>query len=212
MLRHIAPRCRRQIPIMRHFLFNAPSPAATGPARLNTSWRWLLLACVLLAVPASAASLKGEAVYRERILPPPEAIRVVNLEDPARRDAPDPCADVGTQAAMGECAHQNFLTASAAMSAQLQQLESALKPGQRTTWRRVQKAWLTYRTQACHFESSQLETGSMRTMVQWQCAARMTRERVVELSRLSACREGDTACLANSRPGKKRLSIFSRRR
>ena len=141
-------------------------------------------------------------MYRERILPPPEAMRVVNLEDPARRDAPDPCADVGTQAAMGECAHQNFLTASAAMSAQLRQLESALKPGQRTTWRRVQKAWLTYRTQACHFESSQLGTGSARAMVQWQCAARMTRERSAELARIVHCREGDLGCPAKSRSGR----------
>ena len=126
--------------------------------------------------------------------------------------SPNPCANGGAQAALGECSYDGFLKASAAMSAQLLQVEAALKPGQRTTWRRAQKAWLTYRTQACHFESSQLADSGARARVQWQCAARMTRERTVELSRLAACTEGDAACPPRKPSDKTRLSIFSRRR
>lgn len=150
--------------------------ATASPGRLYRrplAWRAVLLACALHAVALSAAASDG---------------------------APDPCA--GTQAAINACSYESFLSATAAMSAQLRQVEASLKPGQRTTWRRVQKAWLTYRTQACHFESSQLADGSARAMVQWRCAARMTRERSTELARLANCREGDLACPAKNRTGK----------
>ena len=197
---------------MRNFFLNAASPAATEPAQPNTSWRWLLLVCALLAVPASAAPFKGEAVERERILPPADSMLVIGLENTASAGAPDPCASAGTQAALGQCSYEGFLKATAAMSAQLRQVEAGLKPGQRTTWRRVQKAWLTYRTQACHFESSQLANASERATAQWTCAARMTRERSAELSRLTACGDGDVACPIPIRPGGKMSRIFSRRR
>ena len=165
-------------------------------------WRSIGLACAVHATAASAAFPQGEAIYRERIMPPPDAVLVVSLEGSVRPDAPDPCANAGTQAARGECSYEGFLKASAAMSGQLRQLEATLKPGQRTTWRRVQKAWLTYRTQACHFESSQLADGSARARVQWQCAARMTRERSAELARIANCREGDLGCPAKNRSGR----------
>jgi uncharacterized lipoprotein YbaY len=237
----------------------------------RTISRWggyLALACSLQALPASAAFLEGEAVYRERIMPPPDAVLVVSLQDTARADvpatelgsvrvrlaggppyrwrleydermtgaparpvlrarvetpaglwmttdtvipaftptpvlqlrsvvaaAPDPCASASTQAALNECAHESFLAASAAMSPQLRQIESALTPSRRTAWRNVQKAWLTFRTQSCQFESKAVEGGSAAPMVQWQCAARMTRERTAALARLASCPEGDIACV-----------------
>jgi uncharacterized protein YecT (DUF1311 family) len=65
----------------------------------------------------------------------------------------------------------------------------------------VQKSWLAYRTQACGFEASLLGSGSARPMVQWQCAARMTRERATELSRFMTCTAGDLACPFAGRPG-----------
>lgn len=197
---------------MRHCPFSASSPDAARPARLNTAWRAMLLMCALHAVPASAAFIKGEAVDRERMLPSANSMLVISLENTASASAPDPCANAGTLAARGECSYEGFLQASAAMSGQLRQLEAALKPGQRTTWRRVQKAWLTYRTQACHFESSQLANSGERARAQWTCAARMTSERTAELSRLTACGEGDAACPAPIRAGGKLSSIFSRRR
>lgn len=164
-------------------------------------WRLTGLACAMHAAAAFAAFPDSQATSRERFMRPPAAVLVAGVEGPARADAPpDPCANAATQAALGECAYEGFLQASAEMSARLRQVESALTPGQRTTWRRVQKAWLTYRTQACHFESSRLGDGSARPMVQWQCAARMTRERSAELARMAGCREGDLACAVHNRP------------
>lgn len=234
---------------------------------------WFVLACVLLAKPVCAATLEGEVLCRERIMPPAGAVLVVSLEDTARVDAPatelatvrarlaggppyqwrldyddrlvdstsravlrarietpqglwmttdtvvtaatpspvlqlrrvqttaDRCQDASGQAALNECAYQEFLEASAGMSRQLRTIESRLQPAQHSAWRRVQKAWLMFETEACKFESSPVADGSARPMIQWQCAARMTRQRAVELTRLAACREGDIACPAQ-RPGK----------
>ena len=235
--------------------------------------RWgsfLALACALHVLPVHAAFLEGEAVYRERIMPPPDAVLVVSLQDTSRADAPatelgsvrirlaggppyrwrleyderataapnrlvlrakietpaglwmttdtsmpaftpapvlqlrsvavapDPCASASTQAALNACAYESFLAASAAMSPQLRQIESALTPPKRNAWRNVQKAWMTFRTQSCQFESSAVQGGSARPMVQWQCAARMTRERTAALARFASCPEGDIACAPRS--------------
>ena len=239
--------------------------------RAVSRWgRRLALVYALHVLPAHAAILEGEAVYRERIMPPPDSVLVVILQDTARADAPaielgsvrirlnggppyrwrleyderatgeparpvlrgrietpaglwmttdtvmpaftpapvlqlrsvaatpDPCASAGTQAALNACAYESFLAASAAMSPHLRQIESALTPPKRTAWRNVQKAWLTFRTQSCQFESNAVEGGSAGPMVQWQCAARMTRERTAALARLASCPEGDIACSPHS--------------
>ena len=235
--------------------------------RAASRWgRRLALVCALHVLPVHAAILEGEAVYRERIMPPPDAVLVVTLQDTARADAPaielgsvrirlnggppyrwrleyderatgeparpvlrgrietpaglwmstdtvmpaftpapvlqlrrvaaipDPCASASTQAALNACAYESFLAASAEMGRQLQQIESALTPPKLTAWRNVQKTWLTFRTESCQFESSAAQGGSAGPMAQWQCAARMTRERTATLTRLASCSEGDIAC------------------
>ena len=239
----------------------------------RTVSRWgscLALACASHVLPAHAAILEGEATYRERIMPLPDSVLVVILQDTARADAPaielgsvrirlnggppyrwrleyderatgeparpvlrgrietpaglwmstdtrlpaftpapvlqlrrvaqapDPCASASTQAALNACAYESFLAATAAMSPQLRQIELALTPPKRTAWRNVQKAWMTFRTQSCQFESSAVQGGSAGPMVQWQCAARMTRERTAALARLASCPEGDIACFPRS--------------
>ena len=229
-------------------------------------WRWAALICLLLALPVWAASVEGEALYRERIMPPADAFLVVSLEDIARADAPaielassrmrliagppyrwrldyderlvtstsrtvlraridtpqgiwmstdtvvpastpapvlqlrmvkmntGRCAGADTQVGMNGCAYEEFLEASAGMSRQLRLIETALTSAQRSQWRRVQKSWLVYRTETCQFEASAAGNGSVRPMVQWQCADRMTRQRTAELFRLTGCPEGDLAC------------------
>ncbi len=260
---------------MGYQLFNHLLTNLQKHHRARNRWGgYLALACTcaLQAFPAYAAILEGEAVYRERIMPPLDSVLVVSLQDTSRADAPatelgsvrihlaggppyrwrleyderatgaparpvlrarietptglwmttdtvmpaftpapilqlrsvaatpDPCASASTQAALNACAYESFLAASAAMGPQLRQIESALTPSRRTAWRNVQKAWLTFRTQSCQFESSALQGGSAGPMVQWQCAARMTRERTVALARLSSCPEGDIACVPHGHP------------
>ena len=235
--------------------------------QLQRAWRsCCVYAGVLLAIPAFAVTVEGEASYRERIMLPPQAFLVVTLDDSARADAPaielasartrlaggppyrwrldyderllgansrptlrarietpqgiwmttdtvvtastpapvlqlrmaqvpaDPCAGASTQAALNACAFESFLAASATMSEQLRAIEAALTAARRASWRQVQKAWLTYQTQTCQFEAGAIGAGSARQMVQWQCSARLTRQRTAELLRLTSCPEGDTSC------------------
>lgn len=130
--------------------------------------RWGTVACALQATSVCGASLAGEVTYR--------------------------CFDSGTQVELNGWAHQMFLDASAEMSRRLRDIESALKPSQQPAWQRVQKSWLTFKTQACQFESSAVAKGSTRPMVERQCGARMTNESAAEPARLAACPEGDIAC------------------
>ena len=245
-----------------------PEPTRQGPMLqiLKRWWHRAALVCLLQALPVWAASIEGEALYRERVMPPAGAVLVVSLEDTVRADAPSielattrmqlsagppyrwrldyderlvtpasrtvlrarietpqglwmstdtvvpastpapvlqlrmvqvnagRCAGADTQVTMNDCAYEGFLESSAAMSGQLRLIESALASAQRSHWRRVQKAWLTYRTETCQFEAGAVGTGSARPMVQWQCSDRMTQQRTAELSRLTACPEGDLAC------------------
>ena len=46
------------------------------------------LAMAIGAGAAAAASMEGDATYRERIAPPADAVLMVTLEDSARADAP----------------------------------------------------------------------------------------------------------------------------
>ena len=230
------------------------------------------LAFAIGAGTAAAASIDGDATYRERIAPPADAVLVVTLEDSARADAPAteiastrmriaggppyrwridydervlgpqarptlrarletaqglwmttianpafneprllelrsvraPAADsctvaAMTQAAMAECAYEEFLEASAALSAQLVRVESGLSAPRKSAWRRLQKSWLTYRTEACSFESGASAGGSVQPMLQWRCAARFMRARTAELVQAADCREGDLTCARPAR-------------
>ena len=105
------------------------------------------------------------------------------------------CANADTQAALNDCAFQDFLAAGADYAASYQALSARLTAGSKTALRSTQKSWLAYRTAACSFESSGLQGGSAQAMVRSQCAARMTRARAAELGQLVRCTEGDLSCV-----------------
>ena len=108
--------------------------------------------------------------------------------------ATDACAAATTQAEMNTCANDDFLAASADYAAGYSALAKQLPAAQRERLRRMQSAWLNFRTNACRFESGATSGGSAQGFVYWSCAARLTRERSVELVRLATCREGDITC------------------
>lgn len=105
------------------------------------------------------------------------------------------CKTPSTQASMNLCAYEDFLATNSGYAEANQAISSKLSGKQRDLFRRSQKAWIAHRTAACDFESSGLLGGSAQGMVKWQCAARMTRARVVELTALSKCSEGDLSCI-----------------
>jgi uncharacterized protein YecT (DUF1311 family) len=111
--------------------------------------------------------------------------------------APPPdatCTAAVTQAEMNRCVHEDFLAASALYAERYRLLSERLAAAQRERLRRMQSAWLKYRTEACRFEAGPAAGGSVHELVYWRCAARMTRERSVEFDALGQCREGDLAC------------------
>ena len=109
------------------------------------------------------------------------------------------CPDAVTQVALNACADAEFQSASADYAARYQALAQDLPPAQRAQLRRMQDAWLQYRTQACRFEAGPSAGGSVQGFVYWRCAARLTRVRAAELEALGRCPEGDIACAARRR-------------
>ncbi len=252
---------------------------------------------------AAMAFVEGEAIYLERVMPPPDAILVVTLENAARADAPavehastsirlgsgppyawrmaydtqlgdpqqlsvraristpaglwmttdtrvmagngaaplrlrlvavgaakdassvsantaparpegtsansaDPCASASasastsasptssttTQADMNRCAYEDFEAAGAGYGQAYSELSKPLPSAQRDRLRRMQTAWIKFRTEACRYESGPVSGGSVYDFIYWRCAARMTRDRTTALQALANCREGDVTC------------------
>ncbi len=105
----------------------------------------------------------------------------------------------GTQSALNACAFQDFENASAAYSTAYKTLSQSVGNQQRKLLRQVQTEWLQYRVKACEFEKSGIEGGSAAPMINWQCQARLTRERTAELQRFLDCKEGDLSCVRQPR-------------
>lgn len=104
-----------------------------------------------------------------------------------------------TQSQLNACAFQDFESATAAYSATYKTLSQSVGNQQRKLLRQVQTEWIRYRVKACEFEKSGIEGGSAAPMINWQCQARMTRERTAELQRFLNCKEGDLSCVRQPR-------------
>ena len=154
--------------------------ALGGPEPLR-----LRLVSVKAQPPAAAAS--GTAPSSA---PPPAPPPTPSLADTAA----NACASAATQADMNRCAYEDFEAAGSDYAPRYKELSQSLPNAQRDRLRRMQSAWLKYRTEACRFESGASTGGSVQTFIYWRCAARMTRERTLALQALAACREGDVTC------------------
>ena len=104
------------------------------------------------------------------------------------------CANAGTQADMNRCAYEDFEASGSGYAQRYKELSLPLPSAQRDRLRRMQTAWLKFRTEACRYESGPVTGGSVQAFVYWRCAARMTRERTLAMQALAACREGDITC------------------
>ena len=181
----------------------AAAPAAVVRARIEIGTAlWMTTDTVTPAFGASPPTLLMRMVKAVPAPAPATAPALPPTPMPPAASASGPlpgCAQAVTQAALNDCAYEDFLEASAELATQLRRVEDKLSPAQRSPWRKVQKAWLGFRTETCRFESagrggSNL-AASAAPMVQWQCNARLTRGRSDELARSLACREGDLSCV-----------------
>ena len=110
--------------------------------------------------------------------------------EPAEPSA-NTCASAATQADMNRCAYEDFEASGSGYAQRYKELSQPLPSAQRDRLRRMQSAWLKFRTEACRYESGPSTGGSVQEFIYWRCAARMTRERTLALQALAACREGD---------------------
>lgn len=160
-------------------------PLALRPTRRRAA----TLACVVLLIQAGASALGAPPAAASDPASPASAAAARGLVD----GSPD-CGAAITQAAMNACARDAFEAASAVYAQRYAALHRSLPTEQRERLRRMQGAWLQYRTAACRFESGPSAGGSVQALIYWQCAARMTRDRAAELARLAVCVEGDLSC------------------
>ena len=97
---------------------------------------------------------------------------------------------------MNRCAYEDFEAAGSGYAQRYKELSQPqpLPAAQRDRLRRMQTAWIKFRTEACRYESGPSKGGSVQEFIYWRCAARMTRERTLALQSLAACRQGDVTC------------------
>jgi uncharacterized protein YecT (DUF1311 family) len=101
-----------------------------------------------------------------------------------------------TQSEMNEAGSRSFKAVSLQLSKAIESYRQGLPAGQVKLFDQSQQAWEEYRRSACIFESSGVNGGSARPLIQVACLETLTRERLQYIQRLSTCPEGDLSCPA----------------
>ena len=91
------------------------------------------------------------------------------------------CNNPQTQSEMNICAGIAYRNADRRLNQFYQQLLPKLSAGRRQQLVTAQQAWLRYRDASCNFERSEVEGGSMASMIQARCLARLTEQRTKDL-------------------------------
>ncbi|SLN29815.1 hypothetical protein AQS8620_00916 [Aquimixticola soesokkakensis] len=105
------------------------------------------------------------------------------------------CSDPDTQMELTFCAQQDWQAADAALNdmykramvvlSQIDESEGADQPYAMTYLRDAQRAWITFRDNACAAEGYRAHGGSMEPMLIYGCRARLTEQRVQDLHLLT---------------------------
>ncbi|MDH0749709.1 lysozyme inhibitor LprI family protein [Pseudomonas sp. GD03842] len=99
------------------------------------------------------------------------------------------CGD--TQAAMNQCAGQEYATLDAELNRQYKTQMAELKsPEKKKALQDAQKKWIAFRDADCQYQVGKREnSGSMWPLAQAQCLAAHTKIRVEQLNAYVACRQ-----------------------
>jgi uncharacterized protein YecT (DUF1311 family) len=152
------------------------------PQRLTVRARIITPAGLWMTTDTVVSALGG---------PSPLSLRLVSAGAQAPAKA---FAGAATQVDMNRCVHEDFEEAGSGYAQRFRELSQLLPAAQRGRLRRMQGAWLKFRTEACRYESGSVTGGSVQKFVYWRCATRMTRERTLALQVMAVCREGDITC------------------
>lgn len=104
------------------------------------------------------------------------------------------CSNALDQMSMNECAGKNFSIADKKMNKSYNALMAKLGPDSKAKLKTAQKALLAYRDAQCEFDTSGVEGGSVRPMMESQCWEALTIEQTKVIERNLNCEEGDMSC------------------
>lgn len=99
-----------------------------------------------------------------------------------------------TQSATNASAAREARTADQALNAQFRAANARLSPASRLLLRNAQRNWIAFRDAQCTFETSGVQGGSARAVIQARCLKALSQQRTRQLERITACDEGDLAC------------------
>jgi uncharacterized protein YecT (DUF1311 family) len=98
------------------------------------------------------------------------------------------CADIGSlpQQGINYCLGQDYAAWDTELNRVYQLVIAQLGPADEETLRVGQRAWITYRDNACDVEASAMRGGSGEAMLRFACLARLTERRAQDLANFAA--------------------------
>lgn len=96
----------------------------------------------------------------------------------------------GDMSSMNLCAEYQFVLADQRLNDVYSRVSAAYLRKPASLLRKSQRAWLSYRDEACTFESSGLEGGSAHAYSTLRCMGEKTATRISELEAYEACTQG----------------------
>lgn len=108
----------------------------------------------------------------------------------------DECADAEDQATMNECAGKALAEADKQLNADYKAIEKRLgdNADAKKLFVAAQRAWIAFRDAECAFQTSAVAGGSVYPMIDDNCRAALTGQRVEQFQTYLACEEGDLSC------------------
>ena len=96
-----------------------------------------------------------------------------------------------TQTATKASAAREARAADQALNARYKAASARLSPASRLLLRNAQRSWIAFRDAQCTFETAGVRGYPM---VEASCLKELTQQRIRQLSKVTACEEGDLAC------------------
>lgn len=98
------------------------------------------------------------------------------------------CDAPQTQFEMNQCAQEEYERSDKALNLAYQEYRAGLPDSQKALLKQAQLSWIRFRDDACEFEASAVEGGSMQPMVYSQCRSDYTLRRLERIQALAACK------------------------
>ncbi|HEX8170255.1 MAG TPA: lysozyme inhibitor LprI family protein [Thermoanaerobaculia bacterium] len=164
-----------------------PMPEDAEPIRHGRWGGWSSPTRTLLRGAAGRLVLlegsDADAVMRALVLTDPDSAKAALAEH-------GPCESAANTIELNECAFERWVLADEALNAAWQRVTAKLEPEAKAKLVAAQKQWLAFRDSACAAEAfAEGGGGTIETMLNLDCRARLTRERTAHLEVIDEWRE-----------------------